>query len=246
MAGTQPRPTIVTQSNRYGEDRRSASRVVPKEPHPTRLRPALRAAIKVVPVPQNGSSTVSPTKENILTSLEASSSGNGAGWFLVQAPVMFQICLNQLSKSFFLILLSSLCFSVGCLYPPGFLCISMNSISFLIMAFGSWGLPRNLLPFATSKLAFDILCQIIGLRLSKPIFLSNIKIESLWTGSAGVHSVRQAFIRHTVDYPVRWHYVFPALQIENTSRRWGCQRGQFGVHELFFECERLVQQKLKT
>ena len=39
---------------------------------------------------------------------------------------------------------------VGLRYPPGFLCISMNSMSFLIMAFGSYGLPRNLPPLDTS------------------------------------------------------------------------------------------------
>ena len=46
---------------------------------PTLLRPFLRAATMVVPEPQNGSSTVSPVKENMHTSRVASSSGNGAG-----------------------------------------------------------------------------------------------------------------------------------------------------------------------
>lgn len=42
-------------------------------------------------------------------------------------------------------------------------------MSFLIMAFGSYGFPRKLEPFSTSNLAFAILCQIIGARFSKPI-----------------------------------------------------------------------------
>src|SRR3989338_2502184 len=55
----------------------------------------LRAANIVVPVPQNGSNTVSPQNENILTRRSASSSGYGAGWGLVEAPVIFQICWNH-------------------------------------------------------------------------------------------------------------------------------------------------------
>jgi hypothetical protein len=71
---------------------------------PMLFRSVLRAATIVVPVPQKGSRTVSPTNENILTSRVASSNGNGAGWCLVDAPVMFQICWNHCSNSSFLIL----------------------------------------------------------------------------------------------------------------------------------------------
>jgi len=38
-------------------------------------------------------------------------------------------------------------------------CITMNSISFLMMAFSSQGWPRNLEPFETSYEALEILCQ---------------------------------------------------------------------------------------
>lgn len=46
---------------------------------PTLLRPQRAAATHVVPVPTNGSSTVSPTKENMRTNRSASDKGNGAG-----------------------------------------------------------------------------------------------------------------------------------------------------------------------
>src|ERR1039457_7187777 len=52
---------------------------------PMLFRRVLRAATMVVPVPQKGSRTVSPTKENIWTSREASSRGRGAGCSLVKA-----------------------------------------------------------------------------------------------------------------------------------------------------------------
>lgn len=55
--------------------------------------------------------------------------------------------------------------SVGRRYPPGFRCIRMNSISFLITALGSYGLPKNDEPFSTSSAAFEILCQITVARL---------------------------------------------------------------------------------
>ena len=62
----------------------------------------------------------------------------------------------------------SLCV-VGFRYPPGFRCIRINSMSFLMMALGSYGLPKNFDPLDTSYDALAILCQIIGFRLSKPI-----------------------------------------------------------------------------
>jgi hypothetical protein len=50
-------------------------------------RPVLIAATDVVPVPQKGSKTVSPAKENNLISLSANGTGNGAGCpFLVDSP----------------------------------------------------------------------------------------------------------------------------------------------------------------
>ena len=67
---------------------------------PMLFRPVLRAAIIVVPVPQNGSSTVSPVKENMRTRRVASSIGNGAGCCLVDAPGIFQICWKPLSELF--------------------------------------------------------------------------------------------------------------------------------------------------
>ena len=60
------------------------------------FRPQRLAAMLVDAVPMNGSSTVSPTKLNIRMSRSASSMGNGAGWFLVDAPVKpCQICWNH-------------------------------------------------------------------------------------------------------------------------------------------------------
>ena len=56
------------------------------------FRPFLNAATMVVPLPQKGSRTVSPTKENMRTNRVANSSGYGAGWLFVEAPGMFQIC----------------------------------------------------------------------------------------------------------------------------------------------------------
>jgi hypothetical protein len=51
------------------------------------FRPVFTAAIEVVPVPQKGSSTVSPAKENNLTNRSAKGTGNGAGWpFRVDSP----------------------------------------------------------------------------------------------------------------------------------------------------------------
>ena len=47
--------------------------------------------------------------------------------------------------------------------------IKMNSMSFLMMAFGSYGLPRNFDPLDTSYEALAILCQMMGLRLSNPM-----------------------------------------------------------------------------
>src|SRR3990172_2876435 len=114
------------------------------------LRPVWKAAIIVVPEPQNGSRTVSSTNENILTNLVASSIGNGAGWCLVDAPGMFHICWNQRSNSSFEILLASRCALDGFRYPPGFRCMRMYSMSFLMIALGSYGLPKNLDPLATS------------------------------------------------------------------------------------------------
>ena len=73
----------------------------------------LRAATIVVAVPQNGSSTVSPTKENIWTRREASSRGKGAGCSLVEAPVRFQNCWNQRSNLSFGTMLSWRCSWVG-------------------------------------------------------------------------------------------------------------------------------------
>ena len=46
-------------------------------------------------------------------------------------------------------------------------------MSFLMMAFGSYGLPRNLEPFETSYEALEILCQMMGFRLSKPEATAN-------------------------------------------------------------------------
>jgi len=60
----------------------------------------------------------------------ASSKGNGAGGFRVDAPGIFHICWNHLLNWAFSIRLWRRCSSVGCRYPPGFLCIRMNSMSF--------------------------------------------------------------------------------------------------------------------
>ena len=65
--------------------------------YPILFLPASRAAKAVVPVPKNGSKTISPTKENILMSLRASSRGKGAGCFRVDSPFMSHICLNHCS-----------------------------------------------------------------------------------------------------------------------------------------------------
>lgn len=51
------------------------------------------------------------------------------------------------------------CRSVGLRYPPGLRNIKMYSQSFLMMALGSYGFPRNEEPFSTSYLAFAILYQ---------------------------------------------------------------------------------------
>ena len=62
---------------------------------PTLFLPARTAATEAVPVPRNGSSTVSPTNENMRTSRVASSRGYGAGCCLVDAPGIVQICRNH-------------------------------------------------------------------------------------------------------------------------------------------------------
>ena len=54
------------------------------------------AAAIAVPLPQKGSSTVSPAKEYIRISLFASSRGKGAGCpFFVDAPGSSHICVNH-------------------------------------------------------------------------------------------------------------------------------------------------------
>jgi len=114
-------------------------------------RPHRIAATVVVPVPRNGSSTVSPTKLNMRTSRSASSSGNGAGWFFVDAPgTSLQIAWNHFWWFSAEMTLRILAAMEGLRYPPCLRSISMNSMSFLITAFGSYGLPRNELPFSTS------------------------------------------------------------------------------------------------
>jgi len=62
---------------------------------PMLFLPYLTAAIIVVPAPLNGSKTVSFVKENILTNRDANSSGNGAGWVLVDAPGIFHIIFDN-------------------------------------------------------------------------------------------------------------------------------------------------------
>src|SRR5437867_11367037 len=70
----------------------------------------------------------------------------------------------------------------GVRYPPGFLSMRMNSMSFLITAFGSYGLPRKLDPFSTSYTALEILCQLMGARLSKPMARQCSWIDA-WRGT---------------------------------------------------------------
>ena len=53
---------------------------------PMLFRPLRAAARLVVPVPRNGSRTVSPTKLNIRTNRSANSDGKGAGCNFVEAP----------------------------------------------------------------------------------------------------------------------------------------------------------------
>ena len=50
----------------------------------------LRAETDVVPLPRNGSNTVSPTKLNILINLFGSSSGKGAMCLSCFSPLKFQ------------------------------------------------------------------------------------------------------------------------------------------------------------
>src|SRR6266545_6393546 len=129
------------------------------------LRPARAAARLVVPVPEKGSRIVSPAKLNILISGSTSSVGYGAGCERVEAPRTVTIWLNQALCDFSGITLRTRIASVGRRYPPGFRCIRMNSMSFLMTALGSYGFPRKEVPFSTSKAAFEILCQIIVARL---------------------------------------------------------------------------------
>ena len=96
------------------------------------------AAKVVVPVPRNGSSTVSPTKLNMRIRRSASSSGYGAGWFRVEAPVNpVQIYWNHALWFSSEMTLRIRIATEGWRYPPGLRCIKMNSMSFLITAFGS-------------------------------------------------------------------------------------------------------------
>jgi hypothetical protein len=81
---------------------------------PMALRPQRAEASRVVPVPMKGSSTVSPANENIRTSRYASSSGNGAGWRLVDSPLgPFHTWRNHVWCTSFVSLDASRCQSVG-------------------------------------------------------------------------------------------------------------------------------------
>src|SRR5712691_6480621 len=82
-ASTSPPSFVVVLENRLAVsfDKRDAdiSKYSGVISTPMLLRPHFAAATLVVPVPMNGSSTVSPTKLNMRTSRSASSSGYGAG-----------------------------------------------------------------------------------------------------------------------------------------------------------------------
>ena len=101
-------------------------------------RPQRAAAMLVVPVPANGSNTVSPTKLNIRTRRSANCNGNGAGCCLVDAPVIpVRICWNHALWFSSEMTLNTRVQTSGCRYPPGFRSMRMNSMSFLITEFGS-------------------------------------------------------------------------------------------------------------
>src|SRR3990172_7755700 len=131
--------------------------------------PQRMAARLVVPVPENGSSTVSPTKLNILTSGSTSSAGYGAGWERVEAPRTVTTCFDHFLCDFSPITLSTRIASVGRRYAPGLRCIKINSMSFFMMEFGSYGFPRNEEQFSTSNTAFEILCHTTVARLWNPM-----------------------------------------------------------------------------
>src|SRR5208282_4470420 len=72
------------------------------------------------------------------------------------APCSVQVCCVHAWKLSFGIMLLFRISSVGCRYPPGFRCMRMNSISFFMIAFGSYGFPKNLLLAFASKVALAI------------------------------------------------------------------------------------------
>ena len=89
--------------------------------YPIEFRPKFFAAKHVVPLPKNGSKTVSPTNENILISHFGISSGNIAMCSTCRVPVMFQCdekhCFHSSIDSFD----ASFCSGVGFGAFPGFL-----------------------------------------------------------------------------------------------------------------------------
>ena len=114
------------------------------------VSPARSAAIMVVPVPTNGSRTVSPTKLQIL--MRRSSQFDRERCRVIPRRCSWNVGPNRAKRTLVLSLWSSWKgdAAVGLRYPPGFRRNRMYSCSFLMIAFGSNGLPRNELPFSTS------------------------------------------------------------------------------------------------
>src|ERR1035438_5020775 len=100
--------------------------------------PEFMAAMLVVPVPANGSRTVSPTNENRRINRSASSAGYGAGWPLrVDSPlisvheVFSHCCISRLVRTE-----RALCIGDGERYEPPLRRKRMYSKSFLTIAPG--------------------------------------------------------------------------------------------------------------
>src|SRR5574338_342452 len=95
-------------------------------------------------VPAKGSKIVSPTNENIRISLYASSTGKGAGCAFAEVPGTSLLKeRNHFACSSLESLEALRCSSEGFLYPPLLRNINKYSTSFLMIAFGSYGLPRK-------------------------------------------------------------------------------------------------------
>jgi hypothetical protein len=109
---TSPRPAVcwtrhacvggpaLTQSRRSRSHRaRAISFLASSSSTAIARRPSNVATYAVVPDPENGSKTVSPTKENMRISRYGSSSGNGAGCLSFRAPGKLQMPSTYVPRS---------------------------------------------------------------------------------------------------------------------------------------------------